>query len=133
MTDTTTAAQDTAPAQAKRKPTFGRKTCAECGEKFTAGSPRSAFCTPAHKLAFHNRSKGRSAAISYAMAYRLKRGKKGVGAESFKELCRLLDLYNAEDREAGRPSAADYVEGMMRRDVFGEAWESRAHRGRAND
>lgn len=130
--DTTAEATTAAPAAARKRSTFGMRTCCECGLKFRAGHPGAQFCTPAHKLAFHNRQKGRSAAIMYAMAYRQKRGAKGTGAESFKELCRLLDLYNAEDREAGRPSAAQYVEGLMRRDHFGTAWESRANRGRSH-
>lgn len=124
-------AADTPNAPAKRARTFGRRTCAECGEQFVATHPGSQFCTKEHKTAFHNRQKGRASVIAYAMAYRQKRGAKGLGADCFKEMCRLLDLFNEEDRNAGRPSAASYVEGMKRRDHFGTAWESRAHYGRS--
>jgi hypothetical protein len=124
---------DAAPNMTVKKArTFGGRVCCECGVKFAAKHPNAQFCTPAHKLTFHNRQKGRSAAVMYAMAYRQKRGKAGIGGDSLKELCRLLDLYNAEDFAAGRPSAATYVEGLKRRDHFGTAWESRAHRPRAN-
>jgi len=57
----------------------------------------------------------------YAMAYRQGRGRKGVAAEAFKELSRLLDRFNAEDRAAGRPSAMAYVEGLQRRQLWGQS------------
>ena len=108
-------------APARKVPTFGMRACPECGEKFKATHPGAQFCKPAHKTAFHNRQKGRSHAIMYAMAYRQLRGRKGIGAEAFKELSRLLDRFNAEDREAGRPSAASYVEGLQRRQLWGQS------------
>lgn len=130
MDTQTTTPDTTAPAPVKKARTYGMRTCAECGAKFTAGHQQAQFCSTAHKTAFHNRQKGRSSVVMLAMAYRQKRGGKGTGAESFKEMCRLLDLFNEEDRKAGRPSAASYVEGMKRRDLINTGWEARAHYGR---
>lgn len=124
------ATADEAPAVAKKARTYGSRACAECGVKFVAGHPGAQFCAPAHKTAFHNRQKGRASVVMLAMAYRQKRGGKGTGATAFKEMCRLLDLFNDEDRKAGRPSAASYVEGLKRRDVINTGWEARAHYGR---
>ena len=114
-----TAEEHAAPA--RKRATFGVRACPECGAKFKANHPGAQFCTPAHKTAFHNRQKGRSHAIMYAMAYRQGRGRKGVAAEAFKELSRLLDRFNAEDRAAGRPSAMTYVEGLQRRQLWGQS------------
>lgn len=115
---------------AKKRPTYGTRKCGECGEAFTANHVSSGFCCPAHKLAFHNRQKGRASVVIIAMAYRQKRGGKGTGAEAFKEMCRLLDVFNEEDRKAGRPSAASYLEGQKRRDVYVTGFEARARYGR---
>lgn len=131
MDTLTTAPTTPAPVAAKAARTYGTRTCAECGEKFTAKHTGAQFCAPAHKTAFHNRQKGRASVVMLAMAYRQKRGGKGTGAECFREMCRLLDLFNEEDRKAARPSAASYVEGMKRRDLHNTAWESRAHYGRS--
>ena len=122
-----TAEEHAAPA--RKRATFGVRACPECGAKFKANHPGAQFCTPAHKTAFHNRQKGRASVVMLAMAYRQKRGAKGTGAECFKEMCRLLDLFNAEDREAGRPGAASYVEGLKRRDTV-SGWDARAFYGR---
>lgn len=116
-------------APARKRATFGTRACPECGVKFKANHPGAQFCTTAHKTAFHNRQKGRASVVMLAMAYRQKRGAKGTGAESFKEMCRLLDLFNAEDREAGRPGAASYVEGLKRRESV-SGWDARAFYGR---
>lgn len=117
----TTTTEATTEAPARKRPTFGLRACPECGAKFKAGHPGAQFCTARHKTAFHNRQKGRAHVVMYAMAYRQLRGRKGIGAESFKELSRLLDRFNAEDREAGRPSAATYVEGLQRRQLWGQS------------
>lgn len=129
--DTQAPAPEATAAPAKKARTYGTRTCAECGDTFTAGHTGAQFCTPAHKNAFHNRQKGRASVVMLAMAYRQKRGGKGTGATAFREMCRLLDLFNEEDRKAGRPSAASYVEGLKRRDVINTGWEARAHYGRS--
>lgn len=112
----------TAAAPAEKRPAYGFRACAECGGRFGAKHPAAQFCSPAHKTAFHNRQKGRSHVIMYAMAYRQGRGKKGTPADCLKEMCRLLDQFNREDREAGRPSAVAYVEGLKRRDMWGQSY-----------
>ena len=94
-------------------------TCGECGVRFQATRVDAQFCSPAHKTAFHNRMKGRSAAIAYAMAWRGGRGGNDVAKVAYGELCRLLDRYNAEDRAAGRPSAQAYVAGLQARQLIG--------------
>ncbi|WDS38338.1 hypothetical protein W2_gp028c [Caulobacter phage W2] len=143
----TTAEATTAPA-AKKAATFGKRICPECGETFTAKHPSAQFCTPAHKLAFHNRAKGRSHVIAYAMAWRGSRNAKAkkaegetqqtvsdkrraalakadrrrtIGKAAFSEMCRLLDQFAAEDRAAGRPTMEAYVSGLERRQLWAQS------------
>ena len=106
------------PAAPTPRRTYCR-TCGECGGKFQAKRVDASFCTPEHKLAFHNRAKGRSAAIAYAMAWRGGRGQNDVAKLAYAEFCRLLDRYNAEDRAAGRPSAQAYVASLDARQMVG--------------
>lgn len=86
------------------------RTCAECNQPFQAVNRKRLFCCPAHKLAFHNRCAARGKVlIPLAMAWRTKRGARGIASSSFKEMCTILDRFAAEDRAAGRMGMADYV------------------------
>lgn len=87
------------------------RTCAECNQSFQAANPKRLFCCPEHKLAFHNRCAARGKVlIPLAMAWRGKRGAAGLPSSAFKEMCRMLDRFAAEDREAGRMRMDTYVE-----------------------
>ncbi len=85
-------------------------TCPECGVKFK-GPFDAQFCSVKHKQAYHNRNAKRGVvAMPLMMGWR--GGRAGGGSKSkpeatwaFSELCRLLDIWNAEDREAGRTPA----------------------------
>lgn len=89
------------------------KVCPECGRpvyRKTKKGPVPTFCCPEHKVAFNNRQivRGR-VIISLAMAWRQQRGKKGTGSAAYREMIRIVDKFNAEDREAGRPLVTNYV------------------------
>jgi hypothetical protein len=81
-------------------------TCPECGQSFAQVHHRQSFCTPAHKVAFNNRLTGRSVA-QLAQAWRAARSSKDpamrqAGNMAFKMLCQKTDMFNEEDRNAGR-------------------------------
>ena len=87
------------------------RTCAECNQPFEAQNRKKLFCSAAHKLAFHNRCMARGKVlIPLAMAWRTKRGSGGTAKKALAEMCRVLDSFAADDREAGRMRMADYVE-----------------------
>lgn len=87
------------------------RTCAECNQPFQALNRKRLFCCPEHKLAFHNRCATRGKVlIPLAMAWRTKREGGGTAKKAFAEMCRVLDGYAAEDREAKRMPMATYVE-----------------------
>lgn len=89
------------------------RLCPECSlpiERKSSRGPVPVFCCSAHKVAFNNRQTVRGRTIvSLAMAWRQQRGKKGVGSSAFEEMNRILDSFNAEDREAGRPPVTEYA------------------------
>lgn len=86
-------------------------TCPWCAAPFTPTKPNQLFCARAHKLAFHQLERTRGARLAtLAMAWRLGRNTisiagKATAKEALAEMCRLADLWNAEDRAAGRPTA----------------------------
>lgn len=91
-----------APVRAKRL--VYRRTCQECGTVFRHWHADANFCQKGHGTAFHNRSKKRGAvAIPVLLTWRGKRGSGDLAKYAFAELCSLADLWNAEDRKAGRP------------------------------
>lgn len=120
------------PAKPKAKASFGRMTCPECGVKFTRYHHSALFCSPAHQRAFHGRNMARGkVAMPYVQAWRTSRNRKAdaiVGRFAWGELCRMSDLWSAEDRDAGRPSAVDYVRGRMYMADGGLAREDKALR-----
>lgn len=90
------------------------RICPECGVSFHTTHPTKRFCSNEHRQAFANREAAEGKVIaSYAKAWRLKRGGKGVGKEAFAELCRILDDFNARDRAEGRPPVTGYVSTLL--------------------
>jgi hypothetical protein len=83
--------------------------CPECGTKVERRSPRGpmpTFCGDVCKRTRSNRRLVRgSAVIELLQAWRIERGSGPIAQRAFAELCSIADLYNAEDRDAGRPRA----------------------------
>jgi len=80
------------------------RTCPECGAGFTAHHGRQLFCTPGHQTAFHQRN-ARRGKVALPLLQVWRRGKNGRTedtAYAFQQLCALADMWNAEDRTAGR-------------------------------
>lgn len=112
MTDTTTI-----PAKKASKPTIRERArervCPECGGEVTrrsARGPMPTFCCPEHKKAHANRHivEGR-AVIAFLKAWRIDRAQGEIAQQSFAEICTIVDQFNAQDREAGRPRADLYA------------------------
>lgn len=88
-----------------------KRVCPECNQPFETQNRKRLFCSDAHKLAFHNRCAARGKVlIPLAMAWRKKRGSGDTAKKAMAEMCRVLDGFASEDREAGRMRMADYVE-----------------------
>ena len=114
------------------------RTCPECGQQFRTARHDQEFCTPVHKAAFHNRSSkiGRSL-VPMAMAWRAGRNARGnspealalkeSAARAFAEMCRLIDVAVAEDREAGRTPKLEYVRRRWRLEGTDRREESADH------
>ena len=117
MTDAATTAPAPIGHNAKPRRTWkgAPRACMECGSSFNPTHPKGMFCQPSHQVAFHNRNGKRGrVAIPLAQAWRAPRGSKDPAARAtaktaLGQLCRLIDQYNREDREAGRPSAVAYI------------------------
>ena len=86
--------------------------CPTCGSPFSRwgrGGQRN-FCSPTCRQDFAARAKVEGALIvQLAKAWRAERGGGEVGKAAFQELCTVLDMLNARDREAGRPPVTQYV------------------------
>lgn len=82
------------------------RICPECSAPFKATHGRQAFCTGAHQRAFHDRDRVRGLAlVPLLQAWRAARGRgkaSEIGKYAFAQLCALTDIYNAEDKAAGR-------------------------------
>jgi hypothetical protein len=108
-----------APVQAATEPPKARKkafrhVCPECAVTFI-GARDTRFCTTAHKDSFWNREAKRGkVAMPLMRAWRGGRGSGDVARYAFTELCALADRWNAEDRDAGRLSAVEFVRPKMR-------------------
>lgn len=84
-----------------------QNTCAECGDTFTPAKAAQSFCCAAHRQSFHHRNAVRGqAAIPLLQVMRTsKNGRTELTAYAWRELCALGDIWNAEDRKAGRTPA----------------------------
>lgn len=68
------------------------------------------FCSLTCKRAFHNRNYQRGfMSAGLLQAWRASRGKSLVAKWAYREMAALADLWNAEDRTAGRMSQAEYL------------------------
>ena len=95
------------------KPTIAERArervCPECGAvpvRKSAKGPPPTFCSPDCKRARGNRRLVRgSAIIEMAQAWRVDRGSGPIAQQAFAQFCQMLDQFNAEDKDAGRPRA----------------------------
>ena len=100
-------------ARGRQQPQY-RRICPECNQPFM-GSLVASFCSAKHKQAFHTRSMKRGQMLTpLAMAWRGGRGQKEISRRAYAEQCRLLDMWNAEDRAAGRMTMAEYTERKLK-------------------
>lgn len=89
------------------------RICPSCGkpaERKAQRGPMPTFCGLKCKRDFGNRElvEGR-AVVAFLKAWRIDRGSGEIAQESFKEVCAIIDSFNAADREAGRPRADLYA------------------------
>lgn len=101
------------PRKRAQRPTM-RETanimlCPNCGcqvERKSARGPRPVYCSAECRKAKSARDLGRgSVLVTLAQAWRINRGSGEVAQEAFREFVSILDSFNAEDAEAGRPRA----------------------------
>lgn len=80
------------------------RICPQCGVAFVATHGRQGFCTGEHQKAFHETNKVRGQlALPLLQSWRLsKNGSNDDRRFAFAQLCALADIWNAEDKEAGR-------------------------------
>ena len=80
------------------------RVCPECGAGFIAHHGRQAFCSSAHKAAFEarNASRGKIVLPLLQVFRKGKRGRSEATAYAFSQICALADLWNEQDRLAGR-------------------------------
>lgn len=93
--------------------------CPECGVPpgHTSNGRPKVFCSLTCKRAFHNRNYQRGfASAGLIQAWRASRGKSDVARWAYREMAALADLWNREDRAAGRMSMADYLEAKAKAD-----------------
>lgn len=114
----------TAPVEAparKSKPSVseraGQAICPECGGKVERRSPKGpfpTFCTLECKKAHSNRSmvEGR-AVIAFLKAWRIDRASGPIAQGSFQQVCSIVDMFNDQDRKAGRPRADLYAAKLL--------------------
>ncbi len=109
ITEVTHETASTRPARAKAAKPQMMHTCPECGERFK-GAYDQRFCTTKHRHAFHNRSGKRGVVMMPLMlAWRRGRGSGDTAKWAYGEMCRLADIWNAEDKAAGRMAPEVYI------------------------
>lgn len=118
------------------EPKKNGRRCPECLEPVdTSKDWRKMFCSDAHRTAYHNRQtvRGRKL-VPLVMAERITRSgwcrDKDTGKLARQKSRRLMDLWNHEDREAGRMAADEYIAvrqrlGLNDADVLSEAESQR--------
>lgn len=88
---------------------MSERICLNCGtqiERRNARGPAPDYCGQKCKREKNGRDAKRGAAlITYALGWRIDRGSGEVAPKCFSEMQQMLDLWNAEDRKAGRPRA----------------------------
>jgi hypothetical protein len=80
------------------------RTCAECGQSFKCAPGPKKFCSNEHRKAFDNRNRARGYLI-VPLVQMWRKGKNGRTedtAYALQQMARLADLWNEEDKAAGR-------------------------------
>lgn len=89
--------------------TANQMVCPNCGNPVARKSergPRPVYCSTECRKAKGNRDLARgSVLVTLAQAWRINRGQGPVAQAAFTEFVSILDGFNAEDNEAGRPRA----------------------------
>jgi endogenous inhibitor of DNA gyrase (YacG/DUF329 family) len=93
------------------------RICPNCGrtpERKSAKGPPPTFCSKECKRSHNNRLlvEGR-AVIGFLKAWRIDRGTGEIAQQSFAQVCEIVDLFNANDKELGRPRADLYAATML--------------------
>lgn len=103
------------------KPTIAERArdaiCPECGGQVvrrSARGPKPTFCSPKCKRDHGNRHivEGR-AVIAFLKAWRIDRGTGEIAKTALTQMCQIVDQFNAQDRDAGRPRADLYAAKLM--------------------
>lgn len=104
-----------------KKPTITERAreaiCPECGGQVvrrSARGPMPTFCSPKCKRDHGNRHivEGR-AVIAFLKAWRIDRGSGPIAQAALSQMCQIVDQFNAQDRDAGRPRADLYAAKLM--------------------
>lgn len=118
------------------KPTISERArvrvCPECGGEVvrrSARGPMPTFCSVECKKAHGNRHmvEGR-AVIALLKAWRVDRAQGDIAKAAFAEVNRILDQFNAQDREGGRPRADLYAAKLL---AGGTQFQDRQHQKNA--
>jgi endogenous inhibitor of DNA gyrase (YacG/DUF329 family) len=101
------------PEKRSARPTIAERAkqmvCPNCGDPVIRKSergPRPVYCSTECRKAKGNRDLARgSVIVTLAQAWRIDRGQGQIAKTAFAEFVAILDAFNAEDRDAGRPRA----------------------------
>lgn len=91
--------------------------CPNCGgevHRRSARGPMPTFCSDGCKRAHGNRHivEGR-AVIAFLKAWRIDRGSGDIAKAALAQMCQIVDQFNAQDKEDGRPRADLYAAKLM--------------------
>lgn len=105
------------------------KVCPNCGGEVvrrSARGPMPTFCSPECKRDHANRHivEGRTV-VALMKAWRIDRAQGPIAKCAFAEVNKILDLFNAQDRAAGRPRADLYAAKML---IDGRNFHDRSHK-----
>lgn len=113
----------------KAKPTISERAadriCPNCGGPVARTTPKGRFPTYCDakgrgvcRREMGNRLtvEGRTV-IAFLKAWRIDRGSGEIAQRSLAQVCQIVDLYNAEDNEAGRPRADLLAAKMLRENL----------------
>lgn len=91
--------------------------CPNCGGPVVRRSPRGpmpTFCGHECKVAMQNRLTVEGRALAhFAKAWRIDRGGGEIAQASFAQMVEIIDRFNAQDLEAGRPRADLYASKLL--------------------
>jgi endogenous inhibitor of DNA gyrase (YacG/DUF329 family) len=103
------------------RPAATMRDCLECGKPVqqTGKGRERLFCCEAHKQAHANRRAVRGKAVmTLLQAWRVDRGSTAVAKAAFREVCEMVDTFNAEDFEARRPRATEHAKSLLAQGSF---------------